>query len=118
MHHGPEVRVLLLDPDAITTTLGIDPAWSLSQPRTKPVLRTLLDRMVPVDAVATEKLGFSLPLGDCLTGPLAPFVEDSLFAQDLWPNGVFDAAAAQRLWDEHRSDAAQHTILLWGLLGA
>lgn len=117
MHHSLEVRVPLLDPDVIATSLRIDPAWTLSQPRTKPVLRTLLDRMVPAEVVGTEKLGFSVPLGDWLTGPLAPVVEDTLFGRDLWPTGVFDPVVARRLWDEHRSGAGPHTILLWGLLG-
>ncbi len=92
MHHSLEVRVPLLDPDVIATALRIDPAWTLDQPRSKPVLRTLLDRMVPPGTVPDTKLGFTVPLADWLDGPLAPLVEDTLLGGDLWPAGLLDPA--------------------------
>jgi asparagine synthase (glutamine-hydrolysing) len=116
MHHSLEVRVPLLDPDVIATSLRIDPAWTLDQDRTKPVLRSLLDRLVPTAMVEPGKLGFSVPLGEWLSGPLAPVVQDTLVAGDLWPAGVFDPAVVRRTWDQHRSGERQQTILLWGLL--
>ncbi len=115
MHHSLEVRVPLLDPDVIAASLRIDPVWTLSQPRTKPVLRTLLDRLLPPESVPDAKLGFSVPLGEWLRGPFAPAVDDAL-GGDLWPSGTFDAEAVRRTWAEHRSGEEQHTILLWGLL--
>jgi asparagine synthase (glutamine-hydrolysing) len=114
MQHSLEVRVPLLDPDVIATSLRIDPAWTMAQPRTKPVLRTLLDRLVPSGLVPEQKRGFTVPLADWLSGPLSPLVEDTL-AGDLWPTGVFDADAVQRCWQEHRT-GRQRTILLWGVL--
>jgi asparagine synthase (glutamine-hydrolysing) len=115
MHHSLEVRVPLLDPDVIATSLRIDPSWTLAQDRTKPVLRTLLDRLVPPASVPAPKLGFSVPLADWLRGPLAPAVEDTL-GEELWPSGVFDPAAVRRTWDQHRRGEEQRTIVLWGLL--
>ena len=115
MHHSLEVRVPLLDPDVIATSLRIDPAWTLAQDRTKPVLRTLLDRLVPPGTALDQKLGFSVPLGDWLAGPLVPVVHDTLLGDDLWPAGVFDRDEVARLWREHRA-GDQHTVLLWGLL--
>ena len=116
MHHSLEVRVPLLDPDVIATSLRIDPRWTLDQPRTKPVLRTLLERLVPEGSALATKRGFTVPLADWLRGPLAPVVEDTLLSGDLWPSGLIDPAGVRRVWDEHRS-GSQHTILLWGLLG-
>jgi asparagine synthase (glutamine-hydrolysing) len=115
MHHSLEVRVPLLDPDVIATSLRIDPAWTMAQPRTKPVLRTLLDRLVPPGSDVGAKRGFTVPMADWLSGPLAPEVERALFDQRLWPEGVLDAAVLRRVWDEHRH-GEQHTILLWGVL--
>ena len=114
MHHSLEVRVPLLDPDVIATSLRIDPAWTLAQPRTKPVLRTLLDRLLPDGSVPERKRGFTVPLEDWLRGPLAPLVDDTLRG-DLWPAGAFDPDAVRRCWQQHRS-GQQHTILLWGVL--
>jgi asparagine synthase (glutamine-hydrolysing) len=114
MHHSLEVRVPLLDPDVIATAFRIDPAWTLAQDRTKPVLRTLLDRLVDPHLVAAPKRGFTVPLADWLRGPLAPVVDDTL-AGELWPAGVFDAGAVARCWAEHRA-GGERTILLWGLL--
>jgi asparagine synthase (glutamine-hydrolysing) len=115
MHHSLEVRVPLLDPDVIATSLRIDPVWTLDQPRTKPVLRTLLDRMVPPGTVPEAKLGFTVPLDAWVRGPLAPLVDDTLLGGDLWPAATFDPAGVRRIWDEHRA-GQQHTLLLWGLL--
>jgi asparagine synthase (glutamine-hydrolysing) len=114
MHHSLEVRVPLLDPDVIATSRRIDPRWTLDQPRTKPVLRTLLDRLVPPGTAPDQKLGFSVPLGDWLTGPLAPVVEDTLLGAASWPAAV-DPAGVRTVWEQHRAGDAQ-TILLWGLL--
>jgi asparagine synthase (glutamine-hydrolysing) len=109
------VRVPLLDPDVIATSLRIDPAWTLAQDRSKPVLRTLLDRMVPPGSVPAAKRGFTVPLTDWLAGPLAPDVEAALFERPLWPAGALDVDVLRRAWDEHRR-GEQHTILLWGVL--
>jgi len=115
MHHSLEVRVPLLDPDVIATSLRIDPAWTLAQDRTKPVLRTLLDRLVPPGAVPEEKRGFSVPLGAWLRGPLAELVEDT-FAGDLWPSGALDPAAVRACWADHCAGREDRTLVLWGLL--
>jgi asparagine synthase (glutamine-hydrolysing) len=116
MHHSLEVRVPLLDPDVIATSLRIDPAWTLAQDRTKPVLRSLLERLVPPGSVPESKLGFTVPLSRWLREPLAPLVDDTLCGGDLWPTGVFDADAVRRTWEDHRTGRGERTIALWGLL--
>lgn len=115
MHHSLEVRVPLLDPDVIATSLRIDPAWTLSQPATKPVLRTLLGRLVPASATLETKRGFTIPLAEWLRIGMAPVVEETLLGGELWPSGVFDRDAIGRVWAEHR-EGRPRTILLWGLL--
>jgi asparagine synthase (glutamine-hydrolysing) len=80
------------------------------------VLRTLLDRLVPPAMVPAQKLGFTVPMDDWLRGPLAPLVEDTLFAgDDLWPAGAFDRPALRQVWADHCA-GRQRTVLLWGLL--
>jgi len=114
MHHSLEVRVPLLDPDVVAVSRRIDPAWTLDQDRTKPVLRSLLDRLVGPGRVPAAKRGFSVPLGDWLRGPWAERVADDL-AGDLWPAGVVDPAAVRATWAAHRV-GEDRTILLWGVL--
>ena len=113
MHHSLEVRVPLLDPDLIATSLRISPSWTLSRPQTKPVLRTLLERRLGT-APPAAKLGFGAPIASWLTGDLREPVADALTGP-IGPVGLIDERTVDRLWVEQLAGDADHRALLWGL---
>jgi asparagine synthase (glutamine-hydrolysing) len=116
MFHSLEVRVPLLDREVIDVALRIDPFDSLRNDSRKLVLRNLLGRYVPPDTIPQAKRGFAVPLGDWLRGPLRGLAEDTLFAQNTYPAGLFSRNDLRIYWKEHLSGQVDHKWGLWALL--
>jgi asparagine synthase (glutamine-hydrolysing) len=116
MHHSLEVRVPLLDREVIEQSLRIDPFECMRAGKRKSLLRDMLSRFVPAEAIPTSKRGFAVPLGDWLRGPLRELTEDTLFSGDLYPSGIFDPKAVRGYWQEHLSGQRDLKWGLWSLL--
>jgi asparagine synthase (glutamine-hydrolysing) len=116
MHHSLEVRVPLLDREVIDVALRVDPFTCMRDGTRKAVLRDLLGRYVPPQAIPTRKLGFAVPLGEWLRGPLRPLVEDTLFSTDGATAGLFERRALRSYWDDHLSGRKDRKWGLWTIL--
>ncbi len=116
MHHSLEVRVPLLGREVIDVAMAIDPFESMRGGGRKMVLRDLLARFVPAAAIPTPKLGFSVPLGEWLRGPLRSTVEETLLDEALGPSGLLHRAAVERYWNEHLRGERDHKWGVWSLL--
>ena len=116
MHNSLEVRVPLLDRKVIEQSLRIDPFECMRGGIRKSILRELLARYVPAETIPTAKLGFAVPLGDWLRGPLRQLVEDTLLSGDLYPSGIFDRKAVRAYCNQHLSGQRDLKWGLWSLL--
>jgi asparagine synthase (glutamine-hydrolysing) len=116
MYHSLEVRVPLLDREVIDLSLRIDPFDCMRNGTRKALLRDLLARYVPPEVIPKAKLGFAVPLGAWLRGPLRPLVEATLFEGELFPSGVFNRQALRQYWEEHLSGRRDRKWGLWTLL--
>lgn len=95
-----ETRVPMLDPRVAAL------AWSLPRRlRTggagradKVVLRRVLARHIPDDLVDRPKMGFGVPIGSWLRGPLRGWGEDLLTEHALQRHGVLDPKAVRAAW--------------------
>jgi len=112
MYHGLEVRAPLLDREVIDISLRIDPFECMRNGMRKAILRDLLARYVPAEIIPKPKRGFAVPLVDWLRGPLRSLVEETLFSDTLYPNGVFDRRGLKQYWEDHLSGRRD---LKWGL---
>ena len=109
---GLEGRVPLLDHRVAAF------AWRLplAMRRRKLLLRRVLGRYVPSALVDRPKMGFEVPIGSWLRGPLRPWAEEMLDRRSLASGGILDAEAAARVLDDHVSGRTDDAHLLWGLL--
>ncbi len=110
-----ETRVPLLGPEVFEL------AWRLPVERRvggggKPVLKEVLRRHVPGELVDRPKMGFGVPLGAWLRGPLRDWAEAMLDERRLRDQGLLDATAVRRRWDEHVAGTADHKYALWDVL--
>ena len=80
------------------------------------VLRELLARHVPREHFERPKAGFSVPIGEWLSGPLRPWAEDLLRADELRDDGLLDVERVRRLWSEHTSGVWNAGSELWPIL--
>jgi len=82
----------------------------------KYLLRKVLDRYVPRPMFERPKMGFGVPIGSWLRGPLREWGEDMLSPSMLRSQGLLDADVVRRTWVDHLSGRSDHTYELWSVL--
>ena len=95
--------------------------WSLPQAirqgsEPKALLKSVLARYVPLALVNRPKRGFSVPLGQWLSGPLRGWAEDLLSPTKLANEGLLDVGGVATLWHRHLSNREQNPTALWNIL--
>jgi asparagine synthase (glutamine-hydrolysing) len=97
-------------------------AWQLPldfkiyQGQGKRILRLILARYVPPRLFERPKMGFNMPLGKWLRGPLRPWAEELLDPTALQERGIFNPAPIRQKWMEHLSGKQNRATQLWGIL--
>jgi asparagine synthase (glutamine-hydrolysing) len=76
----------------------------------------VLYRHVPQKLIERPKMGFAIPLGDWLRGPLREWAETLLSEHRLNGSGLLDAAEVRRRWGEHLKGQQNWQYLLWDVL--
>lgn len=80
------------------------------------VLRRVLERYVPLSAISGPKMGFGVPLGDWLRGPLRDWAESLLDEARLRRQGLFNASVVRARWGEHVNGKRPWEYHLWDVL--
>jgi asparagine synthase (glutamine-hydrolysing) len=116
MSVGLEVRTPFLDHRVVEAAWRLPLSQKLRNGETKWPLRQMLRAHLPEEVVSRPKMGFGLPLGAWLRGPLRDWAEDLLSVAALADDGLLAPEPIRRLWRAHvrgRVDAGQE---LWDVL--
>jgi asparagine synthase (glutamine-hydrolysing) len=111
-----ETRVPLLDPRVVEFAWRLPTSQTIRRGQGKWLLRQVLYRHVPRALVERAKMGFAIPLGAWLRGPLREWAEALLDERRLKADGYLEPGAIRRCWDDHLSGRRNRSDELWGVL--
>lgn len=116
MSVGLEARVPLLDHRLVELAWQMPLRMKVRGNETKWALRRLLERDVPRELWDRPKMGFGVPLGAWLRGPLRDWAESLLDRSRLEQEGYFNASLIRGTWDSHLSGSIDQSYPLWDIL--
>jgi len=111
-----EGRVPFLDHRVVEFAWRLPQHLKLRDGVGKWVLRELLYRYVPKELIERPKMGFSVPIGDWLRGPLREWAEELLDEARLRREGYFRPDPIRKMWAEHLSKKRNWMANLWSIL--
>jgi len=111
-----ETRVPFLDTSVIEFSASLPLEYKIRDGVTKWVLREVLYKYVPKDLIERPKMGFGVPLGEWLRGPLRDWAESLLDAKRLRDEGFFNVSLLRQKWHEHLSGKYNWQHQLWNVL--
>jgi asparagine synthase (glutamine-hydrolysing) len=111
-----EARVPMLDHRLVEFAATLPMPMKIRAGRGKYLLRKLLHRYLPEDLVERPKMGFAVPVGVWLRGPLRAWAEDLLSEGRLQRQGYFHAEVVRQYWREHLSGRFDWSNHLWDVL--
>ena len=111
-----ETRLPLLDHRIVEFSWRLPVDLKYRHGKSKWILRQLLYRYVPKSLIERPKMGFSVPVGDWLRGPLKEWGADLLFATGAKGSEMLDNKVILQTWQEHQACRYDHSHKLWTLL--
>ncbi len=113
---GLEARVPLLDHRVVEFAWRLPHAARIRGNSGKWLLRQVLYRHVPKQLIERPKMGFAIPLGEWLRGPLRDWAETFLNERRLREAGLVDGARVRQIWQEHLDGRRNWQDRLWDIL--
>ena len=82
----------------------------------KVILRKILNKYIPIELIERPKMGFGVPIGEWLRGPLKPWADELLSQDNIQKHEFIKPNIIRRLYAEHQSRKYDHTAKLWHIL--
>lgn len=111
-----EARVPMLDHELVAFAWSLPDSLKFKSGQGKWILRELVHRFVPENIMAKPKMGFGVPLGEWLRGPLATWAEEMLSFDLIGSKELLNHSVVRGIWNEHQMREKDHTKLLWNIL--
>jgi asparagine synthase (glutamine-hydrolysing) len=111
-----EAREPLLDYRLVELSWRLPLSMKVRGGKGKRILRRVLDRYVPSSLIDRPKMGFGIPLGSWLRGPLREWAEALLDPAAIDKHGLLDPLPVREKWEEHLAGVHDWSYYLWGVL--
>ena len=111
-----ETRVPLLDHRLVEFAWSLPMHMKVRHGQSKWLLRQLLNRYVPRELTDRPKVGFGIPVGAWLRGPLRDWAEALLDESRIRREGILEPAPIRQRWHEHLAGSSDWSYLIWDVL--
>ena len=111
-----EARCPLLDKEVAEFAWQLPSSMKIDQTGGKKILKEVLGRYLPRELTDRKKMGFGVPMGKWLRGPLKDWAEELLDPHKIKHQGYLNECTVQRLWKQHSSGWRNHNDILWSIL--
>lgn len=111
-----ESRVPLLDHRIYEFAWKLPMHMKVRDGQSKWLLRQVLYRYVPRELIERPKIGFAVPIGIWLRGPLKDWAANLLDPTRLAREGYLDVSRVKKMWDEHQRGYRNWQNPLWCVL--
>ena len=111
-----EVRVPLLDHRLIEYVWKLPLSMKMRNGKSKWLLREILYKYVPQELIDRPKMGFGVPIGHWLRGPLRDWAESLLDEKKIKEAGILNYAPIKNKWAEHLSGERNWQYHIWDIL--
>jgi asparagine synthase (glutamine-hydrolysing) len=111
-----ETRIPFLSCNVVDFAWHMPMNFKIRNGESKWALRQILYKYIPKEMIERPKMGFSVPIGVWLRGPLREWAEDLLDESRLRQEGFFDPTVIRKKWMEHLSGARDWQHQLWSVL--
>lgn len=111
-----ETRVPFLDHRIVAFSSTLPLRYKIRDGDGKWILRKVLERYLPKGYFERPKMGFGVPIGSWLKGPLRGWAEDLLEPSLLERQGYLNPKAVRAKWEEHLHDKGNWQYHLWDVL--
>jgi asparagine synthase (glutamine-hydrolysing) len=111
-----EARVPFLDYRIVEMVSGFPPSWKYRNGRSKVLLKSVAERVLPPEIINRPKHGFMPPVREWLRGSLKSFMQEHLLDPRALSNEWIDARAARDLVKRYVGGEDQLYLAVWELL--
>jgi asparagine synthase (glutamine-hydrolysing) len=111
-----ETRLPYLDYKIVQFASSLPMNMRFRKGKGKWLLRQVLHAYVPPSLLDRPKMGFGVPVGDWLRGPLKDWACSLINKNKLKDEGYFNAPAVEEIWLQHLSGRYHRTHELWNIL--
>lgn len=111
-----ETRIPILDHRCVEWAWTLPERFKIDEKNTKKVLKNVLHKYVPPHFFDRRKMGFGVPVGEWVRGPLLDWAESLLSESALRSTGILDPTKTRSLWAAHRDRHVNDQYRIWPIL--
>jgi len=115
MANSLEARSPFLDHKVMEFAARLPSRYKIRGSERKYLLKKLARKLLPAECLDRPKMGFGVPVGPWMRGPLRPLLEDVLLSPAHAGRGLFEPAEVRGMVRAHVEGAKDNTYRLWAL---
>ncbi len=111
-----ETRAPFLDHKIVEYAFNLDQNFKVRNGNTKWILKEILNKYIPKASFDRPKMGFAVPIGKWLRGPLKDWADNLLNETRLKNEGYFNQKEIKLKWEQHIKKTHNWDYHLWDVL--